>query len=881
MPQMSMSPNVNSYGEPPAAEQAAQLFKERFSDTAFAILRSKFPDLAPSVVTFKILETDADTGRAVGAFVLLHENRPIYIPLIMTDSQPKPLDMFYYKELNIFLPLSKEWLEEVTKMSLDEMGQGEDVPNSVATDVNLRNIVMPPETQSGRVGLASDLSLGANQMFKAAQDQEVDIPPQFLNVIRQSPKVALDGIKVAFQKHPALLQKLASVYGHQNLVGAFNDGYARHKRDSQLQEKVASSQKGALHVFTKTAAPNELKSVFGVEAGAAFMGIVHEGYAVKDTRHVKHAAVSVKQETEIALQSPGPSPGWFKLFFMDGPAGNFLVIPNPIDSNSGEFDGEIGDYYYTGTDYRSTSGHRKKRYLVVDVTGKEAWTAHGVMGFPVLQEKDVNKSKLWKLLNRKGTGDTPRPNAYGFFIHTGPHGLQATEPFSVDQIVDTGDGRTRVEARYGAKYIRDTDPTRQKINVSLKGQFVLLPKNTKWIEIGLVEVKDSDSPYERSRAIDKVRMRSRRESLINDPKLMYRWMNNILQTSGARKARVKRAGHELWWVENSNRPHVFGEALHKVAEEYDISVDGALDVLKEAQKIERNPVYILDAGVTRQLKVALDKTAQPPGQVGQEIPMAPGPQGGMPMGPPPGGMPMEQPMGPPASPMSGTDLAIAEAVNTLREQANMQMQQSQDQMMMQQQQIEQQSQSSQQLIGILEGIQQRAQQINSATGGAIPMGAEQSPATAAQMIAPMPEEEPPPPPQPVMDEEVSNLTPETIGQQINPEMLDQAQELDDGGVFDTAAIAMLSAAPVLQDIVAAYIPNLEKCLDNIGRILLTLWMREDETKTAVGDEAFILLEDKLRTVFKNLGDAILEINRNAVSTEESLQEIQQMSSDQQ
>ena len=58
-------------------------------------------------------------------------------------------------------------------------------------------------------------------------------------------------------------------------------------------------------------------------------------------------------------------------------------------------------------------------------------------------------------------------------------------------------------------------------------------------------------------------------------------------------------------------------------------------------------------------------------------------------------------------------------------------------------------------------------------------------------------------------------------------------------------------------------------------------MWEEETKEAIGDEAFIVLEDKLRTVFKNLGDTILEINRNAVSTEDSAQEMSQMLADQQ
>jgi hypothetical protein len=62
--------------------------------------------------------------------------------------------------------------------------------------------------------------------------------------------------------------------------------------------------------------------------------------------------------------------------------------------------------------------------------------------------------------------------------------------------------------------------------------------------------------------------------------------------------------------------------------------------------------------------------------------------------------------------------------------------------------------------------------------------------------------------------------------------------------------------------VSTYIPNLEKSLDNIGRVLLTLWMDESKIKEDIGDETYIGLEDNLRTVFKGLGQLILKINSN-------------------
>ena len=113
-----------------------------------------------------------------------------------------------------------------------------------------------------------------------------------------------------------------------------------------------------------------------------------------------------------------------------------------------------------------------------------------------------------------------------------------------------------------------------------------------------------------------------------------------------------------------------------------------------------------------------------------------------------------------------------------------------------------------------------------------------------------------------------------VAQQINPGLVDQAQGLQDSGVFDTAAIAMLASAPILQDIVSAYLPNLEKAVDNLGRVLLTLWLKEEETKEAIGDEAFSQLEEKLRGVFKNIGEVVLELGHNATTVGDEAEKIQ-------
>jgi hypothetical protein len=187
----------------------------------------------------------------------------------------------------------------------------------------------------------------------------------------------------------------------------------------------------------------------------------------------------------------------------------------------------------------------------------------------------------------------------------------------------------------------------------------------------------------------------------------------------------------------------------------------------------------------------------------------------------------------------------------------------QDQMQQQQQALKQESEQNDRLVQVLTQIQSRSQQITQATGGVIPAGAEASPAVAARMLAPEPPPEEQAPPMPVMPEGPPN--PQMVAQQINPEMADSAGDLGNAGIFDMATLSMLAASPVLHEIVATYVPNLEKAVDNLGRILLTLWMQEGEVKAAIGDLEYTTLEERLRTVFKGLGELVIKINRNAVN----------------
>lgn len=860
MPTFSPETNARMQG-PPGIDPTEDLFKQRFADMAYTTLNSKFAELAPYVVTFKILSVSADSGSGVGVLIIDYNNKTVYIPVVMVDSALKPMEIFYYKDLNVFLPLTLQWLDEISRDTLDELGEATKLPNEVPQDVDLRDLVIPPASASGRLGYANAQdgdAVSATRMFKEAEFQRLDEHSAFLGILKTAPRVVLDGIKLAFVQQPALLQKLAQNYGINPLVQAIQEGYQLAEK-KEAEAPTCTTNKRSIHVCGPHTSAKTLKSIFGKEASAAFQDLSRQGYAIKDAR-AGVSRTAVKIEKQIILNSPGPQAGWFRLFFADGAPDIYFVVPFPKELE--------GSFAYTPKPHDTGTGNDHKsptEYLVIQKDCKEVWLCDDVVGESLPDDvvTEISSSRLAKMLAGTASGDKPTAGSFGVFICRHGQGVQATKPFRVGNVVSE-DGIVRLYAEDGVdRYVIDGDPSRKKIQVTLSGQVVFLPNHAKFIKILQISPKN-ETAYQ----ILHDYARRRKQSVVRDPSALLHNVGRILSQVGADKVQAKTASMGQWYI--GPGPHYAalneGEAIAKLAGIYDVSVPDSREILCTVRKSPTTAVYALGAKEAQRTKEAFFKLAQPsipvdPTSMASATPQEPsGVSVGMP------GAPEMVAMGESNSPLSGvspTELAIGEAVQQLQTQTQMQTQETQAQMAQFEQQIAMQQQNNQQLVDVLQGIQQRSREIGMGAGGAIPQEAMASPAVAASALAPqaVPEQEVV---TPVMAQEAVN--PEMVAQQINPGMVDQVTDLQERGIFDTAAIGMLAESPLLQDIVSSYVPNLEKGVDNLGRILLTLWVKEEQTKQAIGDEAFIALEDKLRSVFKNLGAIVLDLSHNATST---------------
>lgn len=86
-------------------------------------------------------------------------------------------------------------------------------------------------------------------------------------------------------------------------------------------------------------------------------------------------------------------------------------------------------------------------------------------------------------------------------------------------------------------------------------------------------------------------------------------------------------------------------------------------------------------------------------------------------------------------------------------------------------------------------------------------------------------------------------------------------------VFDQAAVGGLSKVYDTSAVVDSYIPNFMDSLDRLGRVMFLFYWKHDDFTSRYGSDDVVEMEDRLRSVFKQLGDLTLKLKEKAVRTD--------------
>ncbi len=808
---LSMSPQVQSFAQQAPEQDADDIFKSSFSEYAFRALQKRNPGLLTSVITFRVLDTDVNPGYGLGAFILQQPKGIIYVPVVVSDNEVKPLDMFYDRASDRFFPLTPEWLKEVSREGTSALGAGVKQPTTLQSDVDIRNLVVPP--MSGRFSYASyqedEESLWRPFKLAAASENAPPQPLQLLSFLAQAPSA----VKVAFTqtlaRHPSLMRAVGEFYGASKVAEALRVYPVKTAAEQEF------THKGGVFVATKDTPVDEIRKWAGKESAKAYESVRTKGFYLKDNR-TEHKKLFSLSEGTLELEEPS-HPGLYRVYLANGKIATCVIIKNPEPLGSG------CSCDWDGYERSLRKNVPRNTYLLLFPDGRMGH-AHKLVATPLVHcAADEMEAFLSSRLHDKLT---PGPGA--FISFTGPR-VRATVDALLRDVSTTDDFSAATD--YGNKIILSRKAQGNRIVRSNNASgHLILGGDFKWFD-----------------ATEKLRQ----EDFVTDAEHIFQLLEAGFLKTGSVKVAVAKSpsGILVGPKKEAFRPL---QAVAKLAEIYGIAVNDAAEM-----------VQIVGANIPVRAW-ALSKTAAE--QLGD-------PNAGV--------SPVVDPAMQQSAQPTGLQLALAE-----KRQA-----------------IEQQMQGLQNTLAMIEELEGRSMTLDQSGGAMAAPGAAaammggpmpqraggpmfaapppaqgqgpmpQGPMPQGQMQPGMPlpgpayggvapaggfEQPPPPPPPPVMTEEI---TPENVQAQINPQFLNNVAELQSADIFDASSIATLGARPEIWELVQAYIPGLYRALDSMARVLLLIYMKETKIKEGLGSQGHNDLEQKVRTTFKGLGDAILALNR--------------------
>jgi hypothetical protein len=879
-----LSPRTQAFqSATPSGDEEQRLFEEGLSQMAYNVLVSKFPDLIQNVVTFRILDTNVEDGAGIGTFVVQRGNEVIYIPVVMADNQIKPLDLFYHKGLNVFLPLTSDWLDEVDKLTVDEMGEAVRQPQSLRRDVDTRNILIPPTT--GRYAYAAargplthaEVTADLRQMMLKLQPRELEKsaaarPAALLDFLGRAPTVCKVAFVNVLTARPKLAAQVTKLYGIEPLCAAL-------EKQGATAGETTTDEEGELNVADRKTTSSKFKEIFGDRAPEAFQGMLTRGYAASDTRRGLSHAVQLQEPKDLGVPD---KTGFYRVFANNGRALPAFVVANPRgilnattehpDTPEGMNGVRHGGRPPRGKHAPGCTCPLHDEYVVVLKDGRWLRTkklvAEPAWGASHYDPGQDDTARFNQLLGQRDAAE-PKVGDWGMFVKKTGQTFVATEPFKVRRVATDADGVRRVTCDDYDQTVLITDPKAAKAGLHQpKGQpLVYVPPDARFLRLRGPD-QDRLGPFMETKsdagdAAKKEDDEAYGVRLLSNPKDVLQWFTTQVEATGAPKASVKNAGADQFSIDGEPAlPKV--AAMERLARKHRIHFEAAERLVKQAAERGHGRALAWVVAPTQWAKIAQLPMVDPSSSVPQQ------------------GAPTQDPSqaaaAPPAAP-SPLDIAMGEAQSQLQQQAAG---------------LQQAQQQIQDTSTVLQQVQQRAQEIASGGAPAVQQGAPPIMPGAAAGASAAPPTAPPaaatpapsgggsapqgaPPQQSTLPQPAQQLPAGGMGavmetespsameiqQQVNPQFLEQAGQLEDQGIFDAAAIASIGRSPSFRDTVVDYVPTLERALDNLGRVMLTLWLQENELKPQFGEEEFSKLEDNLRAVHEGLGELVLQMNRNA------------------
>ena len=804
----AISPRTNAFmssGGDPASEQVT--FERMFSSLAYSAFSNKVPRLIDGIVTFKILTSDIEKGSAQGTFIVQAGNSFIYVPVVLNENNVEPPEVFYSKDLDSFLPLSNDWVDEIQKEDTSRLGGPGEIPKTLGEGLDVTNITVPPVT--GKVTYAS---------------AGIDLP----DFLEEVPNRIKKAFATYLSKNPKSFKAAVKLHGNRIVESL-----------KPRQEKVASAPSPRYFVLDSSDSADRFKLAFGGMGPSAFQYAARNGAIAKDLRKAAELAIPVDAEIPTTYHEIASS-GIYKILDSKGQVNVVAIFSDPTDIHKlakpvHSYQGQISeDNYYKAGPVKSPS-----KFLVVFPNGSysildKVIAVHTSDPLPdgVLRRALDGRTKV-SLRNGKqilmSTKDTWR----------------AILPFSADNVASPSPGTMRGDVTDEWDKDSSGKPVLAGVIVSDKAgvnrphsppgsSTVFLPKTFTSIPCGeyirpetimtdatavmamvnsgiaklsyaRVSVKNSGAG---DYAVNGESGFSKKEAVQKLASMGMEAQASLSFVSGVEPYRTKRA----FVIPSRNLPRL-GSIFTKVAETDPATIAQIAGAMAPAMFMQMQNMM---GG-----QPAAGAGAPPPDQSQAAAPQV-DPATGYPIDPA-SGMPFDPATGMPIDPATGAPAQAPQGAP---------------------------AQGGQPPVDPATGMP-----IDPATGMPI------DPATGMPMQPGAVPGAPPPGAAPQVDPNTGM----PVDQPINPQFLNAAADLQHQGVFDVASVATLLQSPALTELVASYLPALQKSLDSLGRIVIAVKVKAPDLKQEIGQEAYTALDNKLLLVFRGLGELIIRLNQHTLA----------------
>lgn len=282
-------------------------FHDSFSELAYSSLQNSFPELLENSKGFQVLDSNDQKTKGLGVYALDVGGKHYYIPVFFVKGRLKPLELLYDKQKDVFMPLEKEYVNDIMKSQLADVGENTRLPRVGLSNPNLEIYANPPRT--GRTVTAS-ANISARDFLEGLQkESKVDIPlPLF---IATSPELVKKAFAKFLKKNPAYTEKLLEFYDWPIIKEAL-------LANPRIPKKPDNSLVIIDNVLDKQASADMSRRV------------IKDGFAILDKRAMASDAYFTNS---ISRMESVTDTGMYRIMDSKGDVKNYLVVQKTCDKD--------------------------------------------------------------------------------------------------------------------------------------------------------------------------------------------------------------------------------------------------------------------------------------------------------------------------------------------------------------------------------------------------------------------------------------------------------------------------------------------------------------------------------------------------------------------